>query len=102
GLEVNRVEAHVVQLERARRAHRHRARDGPAIVATGGEVMALDLDLLRGPRPRLGQRPVLEGGAAPRDDEVIHRDVQGSALPGPLEEIRDVESVAKSHDAYRR
>ena len=88
GLEVDRIEPHVPHLEQDRCAHRHGPRHRAPVTAAGREIVGVDLDVLRIPRARLGQGPVLERDGALRDDEAIHGDVERRGRSRPELEIR--------------
>lgn len=102
--QVDRVEPDVLHVDRDRRPRRHRGADGAPAARARGEVARLDRDLLRGPRPPPGKRPILQGDRAPEERESIHRDVERPAgRPRALEQIRDVEIVGREpHDADDR
>ena len=74
--EVDRVEAHVADFDRNGGAGGDRGGHRRAIVSPCRHVAHLDGDALRGPRPRLGQRAILEAGRSVLQKEMIDGDVE--------------------------
>lgn len=103
-LEVNRVEPQRLDVDGDRRSGRHRASDGAPVTAPRREVVCVDLDVLRGPCPPLGQCLVLERHGAAIEPEVVDGDVQPAArVTRAAHEIGQVEvRVGETHDAHGR
>ena len=103
GLEVNRVESKLLDLDEVRSARGHRAGDDGPVVAQGRDVVRLDLNVVRRPRPPFGQRAVLECDRPINQREAIDGDIE--PLLGrfrAFDQIGEVEILPESYDAKDR
>ena len=98
---MDRIETEVLDLDRGRRAHRHRSADDAPIIPACGDVGGLDLDLLGGPRLVLRAGPVLEREPPAMQRESVNGDVQRTARrSGAFDEIGEVEAIPEPDDAH--
>src|SRR6266508_1105803 len=99
GLEMNRVESELLDLDQVRRARGHRACDHSSVIAQGRDVVRLDLDVVRRPRPPFGQRAVFESDRPIDQREPVDGYIERLlGRPRAFDQIGEVEILRESYD----